>query len=326
MKLKTALVWLCLGLACWGQPVSAQNKFKVGRGHFKRGQYERAINEFEAALKDDQGYLDAHYLLGLSYLGLDQFAKAEEKLLYVTSMDSGFIEAYQYLGQAQVAQKKYEAARQTFSRLSRVPGAATSAQYCLGVVAYQEGNLPLAEKCWNEAIRLEPREARSRNNLGILRSAEGKHGEALIHFQAAWRNQPEKYAYQVNEAAELIALNRAEPARQILAKIARLSEIQADVREYALALQAKLDGKWEVVVNRCDNCLSQNKEHSQALLLQAEAFEKLGKPKEASEAYSKALASDPNLKVASQALERLKPTEPKPSDKPEEKKPAEKKP
>jgi tetratricopeptide (TPR) repeat protein len=316
------LVWLCLGLACWGQPVGAQNKFKVGRGHFKRGYYERAIAEFEAAIKEDQGYLDAHYLMGLSYLGLDQFAKAEEKLTYVISLDSGFIEAYQYLGQAQVAQKKFELARKTFQRLSSVPSAASSAQYCLGVVAYQEGNLALAEKCWNEAIRLDPREARSRNNLGILRSAEGKHTEALTLFQAAWRNQPEKYAYQANEATELIYLNRPEAARQILAKLGRLSEIQPDVREYALALQAKLDSKWEVVVNRCDNCLSTNKEHSQALLLQAEAFEKLGKAKEAGEAYAKALASDPNLKQAQQAVERLKAAEKKPDEKkPDEKKP-----
>lgn len=305
-------LWICLltlslAVGLGAQPVSARNKFKIGRGYFQRGNYQAALDPLEQAIKEDSGYLDAHYLLGLTYLGMENYAKAEEKLAYVIGLDPSFQEAYQYLGQALVAQKKYDQARKHFQRMQTIPGMAVSAQYCLGVLAYQEGNLAVAEKCWQEAARLDPKDPRSRNNLGILRSGEGKHGDALVQFQVASKLAPERPRYRINEAWEMVALNRPDNARQILNVVLKTPELEHDLGFLTMAMLASLDGKWEQVVNHCNSCIERNKECTQAYLLKARAQEQLKKPEEASKSYQEALNSDGNLVEAKDALRRLTP-------------------
>jgi len=312
------LVLLCLMmLSCcgwlWAQPVGARNKYKIARGYFQRGDYPKAVEFFESTLKEDASYIDAHYMLGLTYLAMENYPKAEEKLNYVTALDPQFVQAYQYLGQAYVAQKKFEEAKKTFQKLHSVPGGGTAAQYCLGVVAYQEKNLSSAEKYWTEAARLDPKDARSRNNLGVLRSSEGKHGDALVQFQMASKLAPENPAYLLNEAMELVALNRLEQARKQLTRVSKLADQRHDVGFLAEAVTAKLDNKWEAVVNHCDSCLKRNADYTQAWLLKAQALEQLKKPSEAVQAYEEAIKSDPNLKEAEQALAKLKAALPSPS-------------
>lgn len=314
------IVWLllcALALPLWAQPVSARNKYKVGRGHFQKEEYERAIRYFEEAVKEDGTYLDAHYLMGLSHLGMKNYAKAEEKLRYVIGLDPQFNDAYAYLGQSLTAQKKFEAARTVYQKMLAVPGGAVPAHYCLGVVAYQEGNLNQAERSWKEVSRLDPKDARSRNNLGVLAQAQGKHQEALLHFQMAAKLVPENPAYLLNESWELLALGRNDTARKQLLRIQRLSDQRHDVGFLALGLLARLDNKWEVVVTHCDSCLKRNPEYTQAWLLKGQALEQLKKPAEALEAYRKAVESDPNVKEAEAAVSRLeKAVSPSPTPKP----------
>lgn len=298
---------LLLGLA-WpaaGQPVGARNKYKIGRGFFQRGEYARAAESFESTIKEDASYLDAYYMLGLTYYAMKNYAKAEEKLNYVITFDPQFLQAYQYLGEVYVVQKKYDVAKKHFAKMAMVPGGGPAAQYCLGVVAYNEKNLATAEKCWTEAARLDPQDARSRNNLGVLRSSEGKHGEALVHFQLAAKLKPENPAYLLNETMEMVALNRNEQARKNLARVTKLADQRHDVGFLAEAVGARLDGKWEKVVNLCDSCLKRNADYTQAMVLKAQALEELKKPKEALEAYQAALESDPNLREVEAAVTRL---------------------
>jgi tetratricopeptide (TPR) repeat protein len=173
------------------------------------------------------------------------------------------------------------------------------------VVAYQEGNLAAAERSWKESSRLDPKDGRSRNNLGVLAQAQGKHQEALLHFQMAAKLVPENPAYLLNESWELLALGRKDTARKQLLRIQRLSDQRHDVGFLALALLSKLDGKWEVAVTHCDSCLKRNPEYTQAWLLKGEALEQLKKPAEALESYKKAVESDPNVKEADAAAARL---------------------
>lgn len=318
MKAYLMVFTLLLGLA-WpaaAQPVSARNKYKIARGHFQRGEYARAAEYFESTIKEDASYLDAYYMLGLTYMAMENYPKAEEKLNYVITFDPQFKEAYQYLGQVYMAQKKLDAAKKLFQKLATVPGGGPDAQYCLGVVAYQEKNLAAAEKYWNEAARLNPQDARSRNNLGVLRASEGKHGEALVHFQLASKLKPENPAYLLNETMEMVALQRLDQARKNLARVTKLADQRHDVGFLAEAVSARLDGKWDKVVNLCDSCLKRNADYTQAILLKAQALEELKKPKEALEAYQQALTSDPNLKDAEASVARLKQATAEPTAKP----------
>lgn len=299
------LVMLLCG-GSWSQSVGAKNKFKVGRSDFQKGNYAKAIPQFEAAIKEDPSFIDAQYLLGLSYMGVENYRKAEETLTYVVGLDPAFLSAHQYLGQVLLVQKKYKEAREHFGRMSKVPGGAASATYCLGVVAYQEKNPQLAEKHWTEAARLDPKDARSRNNLGVLRSLEGKHTEAIIQFQGAARLNPDNPSYVLNEAWEQLELGRVDQARTTAQKARKRSEQRHDIGYLCEAFLAKLDKRWEGMVNYSNSCLEKDKDNTRAWILKAEGLEKQNKPKDALEAYTRALGTDPNQKDVEKAIARLK--------------------
>lgn len=300
------------------QSVSARNKFKVGRGAFAHENYKEAIRCFDEALKEDPTYLDAHYMLGLAYYGDKNYAKAEEKLRYVLGLDPQFWVAYQYLGQVLTDQKKYAEARKLFQDMQKVPGVGASAQYLLGVVAYQEKDLKMAERCWTEVARLDPKDARCHNNLGVLRSFEGKHAEALVQFQTAVHLNGENAGYYVNEAWELIALNRTDQARNELQRAQKLADTRHDVGFLAVALLDRLEKHPDRALQRCEEALKRNPDYTLAWLLKARLLEQLGKPAEALEAYRKTLESDPNVAEAEAAVKRLTPPagSPTPKDAP----------
>lgn len=309
-KILSLLVLLALCLPAAAQPVGSRNKYKIGRGFFTRGDYNQAVQYLQEALKEDPNYLDALYMLGLSYYGQKNYAKAEEQLGLVIRYDPQFVEAYQYLGQIYMAQKKYDQAKAHFQKMSGVPGGGVVAQYCLGVVYYQQQNLPMAEKSWKEAIRLDNKNARSHNNLGVLRSAEGKFVEAMTEFQLAAKLDPENPSYLVNLAAAMIELKQNENARLQLQRADKLSGKRIDVGAVGAAYLAKIDKQWEKVLQYTTMALTQNDDYTQAMLLKGEALEQLKKPEEALKMYQQALESDPNVKEAEAAVARLKKPEP----------------
>ncbi len=309
-KLLPLFLSLALCLPAPPQPVSSRNKYKIGRGFFTRGDYNQAVQYLREALKEDPNYLDALYMLGLSYYGQKNYAKAEEQLGLVIRYDPQFVEAYQYLGQIYMAQKKYDQAKAHFQKMSGVPGGGVAAQYCLGVVFYQQQNLPMAEKSWKEAIRLDNKNARSHNNLGVLRSAEGKFVEAMTEFQLAAKLDPENPSYLVNLASAMIELKQNENARLQLQRADKLSGKRIDVGAVGAAYLAKIDKQWEKVLQYTTMALTQNDDYTQAMLLKGEALEQLKKPEEALKMYEQALESDPNVKEAEAAVARLKKPEP----------------
>ena len=322
--IRVLLLLLALSLPVLAQPPSARNKFKIGRGFFSKGDYNQAVQYLNQAISEDPGYLDALYMLGLSYFGQKNYAKAEEQLQAVIRRDPQFLEAYQYLGQVYMAQKKYEEAKAHFQRMANVPGAGVAGQYCLGVVFYQQKNLAMAEKSWREAIRLDNKDARSHNNLGVLMSVEGKHVEALAEFQLASKLNQENPTYLVNVAAEMIALKHFENARTQLARVDKISGQRLDVGATGAAYLAKLDGKWDKVLQYTTLALNQNDDYTQAMMLNAEALEHLNRNEDALKMYERAAESDPNLKEAEEAVARLKAPQPKPA--PEKKPEPDKKP
>ncbi|HZW34531.1 MAG TPA: tetratricopeptide repeat protein, partial [Isosphaeraceae bacterium] len=67
----------------------------------------------------------------------------------------------------------------------------TEAHNNLGVVRSRQGKLAEAADHYAEALRISPGYAGSHNNLGIICSRQGKFAEATAHFRAALQSDPE---------------------------------------------------------------------------------------------------------------------------------------
>lgn len=62
--------------------------------------------------------------------------------------------------------------------------------FAKGVAATKRGDRTLAERCYREAVRLEPRNAGAWANLGLVLGASGRHTEAVGCFERAARHAP----------------------------------------------------------------------------------------------------------------------------------------
>ena len=306
------LIWLLLLVQLGGgaqsvaaQSVSARNTFKVGRTCFDKGDYKRALEYFEKAIKEDGTYSDAHFMAGLAYLGLKDYDKAADKLKYCIQIDPMFLPGYQYLGNVYLQQKKYREAKEHFNRMLSVPKAGADATYCLGVLAYAQKDLKEAERLWKEALRMDPKLVKARFNLGVLALDGKRYPEALSSFQEASRMMPDNPNYQLFQGIVLVETGNKIGARAALDRVKRHADKRHDLGFFGVALDHYLDGRFEKCVEACDAALTRNEDLTWAMIFKARSLEQLKKTKEALKAYQDALDSDPNLKEAEAAVGRL---------------------
>jgi tetratricopeptide (TPR) repeat protein len=309
MKAKALLLLLALGapLAARAQSVTARNKFKIGRSMFEKGHYKEALSILDEALKEEPMFPDAQYVEGLCYIGLDDYVKARKKLEYCIGLDPSFLPAHERLGEIYLRQNDYVHAKTTFAEMAKVPHGGPAATYCLGVIAYAQKDLPGAEKQWNEALKLDPKMARARNNLGVLHQMKEQHQMALADFKGAAMLSPENPAYLLNEAFEYLALGDKAQVRILCDRIQHLSDHRVEVGFCSVALKDYADEQWAKCATFCDSALARDPDLTEALLLKARALQKQSKTEAARAAYEAALKSDPNLITASKALAAMKP-------------------
>lgn len=304
-----ACLWLAPSLSpapCWAQSVGARNTFKIGRSTFEKGDYKKALEYFERAFKEEQGYSDAHYMAGLCYLGLKDYEKAKEKLNYTIQIEPKFLPAYQQLGNIFLIQKKYSEAKEHFIKMSRVPGGNAASIYCLGVVAYAQKDLKEAERQFREAIKLDAKMARAENNLGVLQFQQKRNLEAITHFRRAMNLMPENQSYTANLALVYVEQGDKGQARPLLDKIQRHSGKRLDLASFAQAMEGYLQGRWADCIKDCDLALVTNEDLTWAMLLKMRCQKQLKVPDaELKKTVEAILESDPNVAEADTELTRL---------------------
>jgi Tfp pilus assembly protein PilF len=111
--------------------------------------------------------------------------------------------------------------------------AAGAELYQQGIAAIQRGAAAEALKPLNRAVELEPRNALYRKALGVAYAAQELYRDAEEQFGAACRLDPSLADVCYYHARALYALNRFEPALEVLGKIKAKG-----VREYTALAQA----------------------------------------------------------------------------------------
>ncbi len=102
-----------------------------------------------------------------------------------------------------------------------------------GVDAQMSNNLPLAQKRYNDALRLDPRHVIAANNLAIVFAQSNLLGEALLTIERTGLVDPKHSVVAVNHALMALAAERVDDA---LAAARRAFELAPDIVEPMLAL------------------------------------------------------------------------------------------
>lgn len=302
------LLWLLVACVAWpatAQSVNARNLLKVARSYAGQGQWAKAKDYADQALKQEPGYLDALYMRAYAHRELEEYDKAEEDFREVIRREPAFLGTYGALAEMYVKQKSVDKAETLFNQMSAQPEGGKWADYYRGVLAYNKPDLPAAEQYWLKVISVDSKFAPALHNLGALYLAQGQAGKALVKFQGALHENSEKPLYRVHVGWALERLGRLEEAKDILGKVMNENRDDTLNLQLATALNALITKRPQVALTNLKSAAQDNPDNADVFILLGRTYLALGQSKEARDAYTKAQELDPASKEVEEELKKL---------------------
>jgi len=147
-------------------PQSGVPRNNLGRAYFNRGDVERAIEEYEAALRLNPRHAEAHNNLGAALATRNRFEEAEAEFLTALELEPGYSDAHNNLG----------------------------------ILYGSRGNPELAIAHFQDALRVRPDFPDAHHNLGVTYLNQGRLDLAIEHLQSALERAPDAVNTHVNLA------------------------------------------------------------------------------------------------------------------------------
>ena len=219
----SALLTLFL-VACVSQAVESEpNHLLLGKRYLEERLYERAVEELRQVVLKDPHHLEAHRLLGETYLNLNQGDAAVRHLEVLAAQETTDVQIYIQLAKLYQKQKNYDQALACALKanklapdnwhLANLLGRAyfNSGRYDEAIKAYEQalgnsdkawvrnnlGLLYIHQKKWDkaleeltQAIYLDDQNAVVRNNVGVVYQNQGKLDQARRQYAAAVKIDP----------------------------------------------------------------------------------------------------------------------------------------
>jgi tetratricopeptide (TPR) repeat protein len=142
--------------------------FEQGRSLYRAGQFESALQKFEAARAAGEKASQLDLYLGMTYAQLKQWDKTLAILGPLESQHASEGEYWFLLGTAQSSTGRLQQARASFYRSLKLDPRNSSTYQILGMVELQLNNPNAAYRSWLRAVDLNPQDAISAYSIGRL--------------------------------------------------------------------------------------------------------------------------------------------------------------
>ncbi len=216
----------------------AGQAYNDGLNFAKKRKYEDAIPKFQAAIKADDNFPEAHYMLGYCHKKLNQYNEAEVEFKKAIDLNNQFEKAYLALADLQTDADRKTDAINTFSAVLSFNEDSYKAHFGLGRVYYEQQKYSQAIKHLQKSAELDPKYVYAWNYLGLTLKQMGRLEEAATAFQQAIDNEQRRlqtgnYYYFLGQ----VQLDRgnyksAEQALLEALKISRSSRVKAGSNFY----------------------------------------------------------------------------------------------
>jgi Flp pilus assembly protein TadD len=210
-------------VAIWGdtvakQPDNARAYNNLGNGFLSLGQLPEATTEFQAALRLDPDYADAHYNLGrILVKNPDQWPEAIAHLQAALQAQPDNAEAHSILGSVLMnfPDRLPEAMAHLREAVRIKPDFAVAHYNLAGALAQTPAGLTEAIAEYEAALQIEPGLAQAHTNLAIiLANIPGRLPEAIVHFEAAVQLEPDSVSARENLRMARQTLEESQAAPQ----------------------------------------------------------------------------------------------------------------
>ena len=116
----------------------AGNAYNKGLDLAKKGDFKSAVPLFEEAIKADEQFAQAYYMLGLSQRRLNDNTAATTSFKKAIEVDAQFESAYIALGNLQTYQEDFSSAINSFNAVLSFNNKSAKAYYGVGNVLYKQ--------------------------------------------------------------------------------------------------------------------------------------------------------------------------------------------
>ncbi|PYX86015.1 MAG: hypothetical protein DMG68_16630 [Acidobacteria bacterium] len=165
--------------------------FSDGMAASQHGRYQESVDKLTSVLKTDPNSVPAHYLLGLDYYRLKDFAKAIEEFQKVLHFSPDYSLAVFQLGLSYARAGDLSRAVETLEHALQLDPTNFSAAYNLGAIHVQQGNTAQAIQAFRESIRIAPEYVRGHISLGEVLLYDRQTEEAIAQLRQAIELEPE---------------------------------------------------------------------------------------------------------------------------------------
>ncbi len=180
----------------------------------------RAAECYAKALDLKPDDRDLYIFLGSLQASQDLFDDAESTFQKMISQFPDEKEGMFYLAKVYVEAKKYDKAIELFQQIIEKKDAAAPQAYLeLGTVYGFQKNYPEAEKCFREAIKLDPFNITARLKLGQILADQKKFPESYEVFEELSKLAPSNLGIQIRMALILAEQKQFDRAKEMLDKV-----------------------------------------------------------------------------------------------------------
>jgi len=156
----------------------------------QHGEYQDSTDKLTTALKTEPASVPVHYLLGLNYYRLREFAKAVEEFQRVLQLSPDYELATFQLGLAYARTGDFDQSIQMLKHALELDGTNFSAAYNLGAAYLKKEMIPEAAAAFRESITIDPEYAVGHRALGELLLYQGQPDESLAELRRAAELDP----------------------------------------------------------------------------------------------------------------------------------------
>ena len=306
--------------------------YNLGIAYLEAGQYNRAVPEFEAAIKLDPDFIGAHSALCRAYLEQDELEKAGTAVATALKLDANYqpalllygtiIEAYHDRGKAHLDEKRYTEAVAAFQKAVALAADLDNnsqdshpenthiyvhlgAAY-IGMKAYQQ-----AIEALQHAIAQDADLVDAHYNLGYAYVEQGVSDEAIPHLERAIAIAPHLKRAHYNLARAYRESGNLEAATNAITETLRLDpnyqralELADTVKQahYNRGITHLNDERYSEAVTAFQNAITLDSDFVAAHYNLGLAYLKMEVYPRAVPSLEKTVALDPNHKAAYHAL------------------------
>jgi len=239
--------------------------YRRGDGFLKNDQYDKAIDDFNAAIKLDPKHSLAYSGRGTALLGKKQYDKAVDDFITAIALDPNYAPAYAGRGSVFLEKKQFDKAIDDFTR----------------------------------AVELDPNNALAKDNLNKANAAKAA-SEAAAKAAAEEKARADAEA-KLRADAEAKAAAEAEEKAKADAEAKRIAEAEAKAKAEADAADLYRRGDeslknkhFDKAIDDCTKAIALDPNNAGAYATRGEAFRMKSQYDKAIDDCTKAIALDPN--------------------------------